>query len=154
EKQNLLNTMQVPLVVVDPNTDVIVSANRAAEAIGIRSGSRFVDLVWPDERSRAHYERMQVASPEPRRAYGLSVAVRDDRGGVTERYAVIRSVAVTAPIEALAADERHRLGVLFVLDPDDDLSLFADSVDGQARRDERRRLAGLLSHGVDTLARV
>ena len=32
EKQNLLNTMQVPLVVVDPNTDKIVSANRVAES--------------------------------------------------------------------------------------------------------------------------
>ena len=110
EKQNLLNTMQVPLVVVDPNTDVIVSSNRAAEAIGIRAGSRFADLVWPDERSRAHYQRMQVATPEPRRAYGLSVGIRDERGQVVERYAVIRSVAVTAPIDALAADERHQIG--------------------------------------------
>jgi PAS domain-containing protein len=154
EKQNLLNTMQVPLVVVDPNTDVIVSSNRAAESIGIRAGTRFADLVWPDARSRAHYERMQIASPEPRRAYGLPVAVRNERGETVERYAVIRSVAVTAPIDALAADERHRLGVLFLLDRDDDLALFADAVDAEAHRDERQRLAGLLSHGVDTLARV
>ncbi len=61
EKQNLLNTMQVPLVVVDPNTDVIVSSNRAADAIGVRAGRRFADLVWPEPRARAHYERMQVA---------------------------------------------------------------------------------------------
>src|SRR6185436_5202215 len=154
EKQNLLNTMQVPLVVVDPNTDVIVSSNRAAETIGIRAGSRFADLVWPDARSREHYERMQVASPEPRRAYGVPVAVRDEHGNVVQRYAVIRSVAVTAPISALSADERHRLGVLFVLDADDDLSLFASDIDARAHRDERRRLAGLLSHGIDTLARV
>ncbi len=154
EKQNLLNTMQVPLVVVDPNSDAIVSANRAAEAIGVRAGARFGDVVWPDERSRAHYQRMQVASPEPRRAYGLPVAVPNDRGEIVQRYAVIRSVAVTAPIEALDADERHRLGVLFVLDEGDDLALFSETVDAIARRDERRRLAGLLTHGVDTLARV
>jgi hypothetical protein len=154
EKQNLLNTMQVPLVVVDPNSDVIVSANRAADAIGVRAGARFADIVWPDERSRAYYERMQVASPEPRRAYGLPVAVRDEKGQISERYAVIRSVAVTAPIEALSADERHRLGVLFVLDEADDLSLFAEIVDARAHREERQRLAGLLTHGVDTLARV
>jgi len=154
EKQNLLNTMQVPLVVVDPNSDVIVSSNRAADAIGVRAGARFADLVWPDERSRDHYQRMQVASPEPRRAYGLPVAVRDAQGQIVERYAVVRSVAVTAPIEALAADERHRLGVLFVLDEDDDLSLFAEVVDARAHREERQRLAGLLAHGVDTLARV
>jgi hypothetical protein len=154
EKQNLLDTMQVPLVVVDPNTDAIVTANRAAEAIGVRAGSRFADLVWPDPRARGHYERMQVASPEPRRAYGVPVAIRDDAGALVRRYAVVRSVAVTAPIEALAADQRHRLGVVFVLDREADLALLADDITADAHRDERRRLAGLLSHGVDTLARV
>jgi PAS domain-containing protein len=154
EKQNLLNTMQVPLVVVDPNTDAIVSANRAAETIGIEPGGRFADLVWPEERARAHYQRMQAAGPQPRRAYGVPVAVRDDQGHLQQRYAVVRSVAVTAPIEALAADERHRLGVLFVLEPDADLALLAEDLERDAHRDERRRLAGLLSHGVATLARV
>lgn len=154
EKQNLLNTMQVPLVVVDPNTDVIVSSNRAADAIGVRAGQRFADLVWPDDRARAHYQRMQIASPEPRRAYGVPVGVRNEQGTLIERYAIVRSVAVTAPIEALSADERHRLGVLFLLDPDADLALLADDISQRAHRDERRRLAGLLSHGVDTLARV
>jgi hypothetical protein len=154
EKQNLLATMQVPLVVVDPNTDVIVSSNRAAESIGVRAGARFADLVWPEPRARAHYERMQVATPEPRRAYGVPMAVRDDDGNTVERYAVMRSVAVTAPIEALAADERHRLGVFFVLDREADLALLAADIAADAHREERRRLAGLLSHGVDTLARV
>jgi hypothetical protein len=154
EKQNLLATMQVPLVVVDPNTDVIVSSNRAAESIGVRAGTRFADLVWPDPRARAHYERMQVATPEPRRAYGVPMAIRDEDGRTVERYAVMRSVAVTAPIEALAADERHRLGVFFVLDRDADLALLAADIAADAHTEERRRLAGLLSHGVDTLARV
>jgi hypothetical protein len=153
EKQNLLNTMQVPLVVVDPNSDEIVSANQAADAIGFRAGRRFADLVWPDARARAYYEHMQVASPEPRRAYGVPVAVTS--GGVTEeRYAIVRSVAVTAPIEALKADERHRLGVLILVDPDTDLTLYVEDLAAAAHRDERRRLAGLLTHGVDTLARV
>ena len=154
EKQNLLATMQVPLVVVDPNTDVIVSSNRAAESIGVRAGARFADLVWPEPRARAHYERMQVATPEPRRAYGVPMAIRDEDGRTVERYAVMRSVAVTAPIEALAADERHRLGVFFVLDRDADLALLAADIAADAHTEERRRLAGLLSHGVDTLARV
>jgi PAS domain-containing protein len=154
EKQNLLNTMQVPLVVVDPNTDVVVSSNRAAETIGVRAGQRFADLVWPDDRARDHYQRMQVASPEPRRAYGVPVGVRNEHGALIERYAIVRSVAVTAPIEALSADERHRLGVLFLLDPEADVALLADDISDRAHRDERRRLAGLLSHGVDTLARV
>jgi PAS domain-containing protein len=154
EKQNLLNTMQVPLVVVDPNSDVIVSSNRAAEAIGVRAGRRFGDLIAPDPRARAHYERMQVASGEPRRAYGLPILVPDEAGQPSQRYAIVRSVAVTAPIEALAADERHRLGVLFLADRDADLALLLDDEAQTARRDERRRLAGLLSHGVDTMARL
>ena len=154
EKQNLLNTMQVPLVVVDPNTDAIVSANRAADDMGFAAGRRFADLVWPDERARAHYQRMQVATPEPRRAYGVPVAVPGPDGSPERRYAVVRSVAVTAPIDALQADHRHRLGVLVVLDESSDLQLLLEDTDAAAHRHERRRLAGLLSHGVDTLARV
>jgi PAS domain-containing protein len=154
EKQNLLNTMQVPLIVVDPNTDEVVSSNRAAETLGIRPGSRIADLVAPDPRARAHYERMQVAGAEPRRAYGVPVRVRGEGGGEEERYAVVRSVAVTAPIEALAADERHRLGVLFLLEPEADLTLLTEDLVGETRGDERRKLAGLLTHGLDTLVRV
>jgi PAS domain-containing protein len=154
EKQNLLNTMQVPLIVVDPNTDEVVFGNQAAEHLGVRTGSRIADMVAPDARARAHYERMQVAKPEPRRAYGLPVRVRGEDGIVEERYAIVRSVAVTAPIETLHADERHRLGILFLVEPEADLALLTEELEGETRRDERRKLAGLLSHGVDTLIRV
>ncbi len=154
EKQNLLNTMQVPLIVVDPNTDEVVFGNQAAEHLGVTAGARIADMVVPDPRARAHYERMQVAKPEPRRAYGLPVRVRGEDGIVEERYAIVRSVAVTAPIETLHADERHRLGILFLLEPEADLALLTEELEGETRRDERRKLAGLLSHGVDTLIRV
>jgi PAS domain-containing protein len=154
EKQNLLNTMQVPLMVVDPNTDEVVFGNQAAENLGVRPGTRFGDRVSPDPRARAHYERMQVAKPEPRRAYGVPVRVRGEDGSEQERYAIVRSVAVTAPIEALKADERHRLGVLFILEPEVDLALLTEDLEHDTRQDERRKLAGLLSHGVDALIRV
>jgi hypothetical protein len=154
EKQNLLSTMQVPLMVVDPNTDEVVYGNQAAENLGVRAGSRIGDMVSPDPRARAHYERMQVASPEPRRAYGLPLRVRREDGEEEERYAIVRSVAVTAPIEALHADERHRLGILFLVEPEADLALLTEDLIGDTRQDERRKLAGLLSHGVDTLIRV
>jgi hypothetical protein len=154
EKQNLLNTMQVPLMVVDPNTDEVVFGNQAAENLGVRPGTRFGDRVSPDPRARAHYERMQVAKPEPRRAYGVPVRVRGEDGSDQERYAIVRSVAVTAPIEALKADERHRLGVLFILEPEVDLALLTEDLEHDTRQDERRKLAGLLSHGVDALIRV
>jgi hypothetical protein len=97
---------------------------------------------------------MQVASPEPRRAYGVPLRVRGEDGREEERYAIVRSVAVTAPIEALHADERHRLGILFLLDPEADLALLTEELADETRQDERRKLAGLLSHGVDTLIRV
>jgi PAS domain-containing protein len=154
EKQNLLNTMQVPLIVVDPNTDEVVFGNQAAENLGLRPGDRIGDRVAPDPRARAHYERMQVASPEPRRAYGVPVRVRGEDGGEEERYAIVRSVAVTAPIAALHADERHRLGILFLLEPEADLALLTADLASETRRDERRKLVGLLSHGADTLVRV
>lgn len=154
EKQNLLDTMQVPLVVVDPNTDVIVSSNRSAEAIGLRTGSRFADFVSTDPRARAHYEKMQVATPEPRRAYGVPVRVPTGLDAGVVRHAVVRSVAVTAPIAALDADERHRLGIVFLLEQDSDLPILSEDMASAAHREERQRLAGLLSHGVDTLARV
>jgi hypothetical protein len=154
EKQNLLNTMQVPLLVVDPNSDAVVFGNEAARRLGITAGVRIADLVAGDERAHRHYERMQVAGPDVRRAYGLPLRLRGETGEDEVRYAVVRSVAVTAPIEALQADERHRLGILFVLDAEDDLALLtADLVHG-TRGEERRRLAGLLSHGIDTLVRV
>jgi hypothetical protein len=153
EKQNLLNTMQIPLIVVDPNTDEVVFCNQAAGNLGIATGSRIADMVAPDPRARAHYERMQVAKPEPRRAYGLPVLVPGE-DGLEERYAIVRSVAVTAPIEALAADERHRLGILFLLEPEADLAILTEDLTTETRQDERRRLAGLLTHGVDTLVRV
>jgi PAS domain-containing protein len=154
EKQNLLNTMQVPLIVVDPNTDEVVFGNQAAENLGVRAGVRVGDLVAPDPRARAHYERMQVARPVPRRAYGLPVVVRGEDGGEEERYAIVRSVAVTAPIEALHADERHRLGVLFLVEPEADLALWTEDLTSATRSDERQRLVGLLAHGADLFVRV
>ena len=123
--------MQVPLVVVDPNTDEVVFGNQAAEKLGVRAGARIGDLVSPDPRARAHYERMQVASPEPRRAYGVPLRVRGEDGEEEERYAIVRSVAVTAPIEALHADERHRLGILFLVEPEADLALLTEDLVGE-----------------------
>jgi hypothetical protein len=157
EKQNLLNTMQVPLLVVDPNSDAVVFGNEAARRLGIEAGVRIADLVPTGEgaeRARRHYEHMQVAGPDARRAYGLPLRVKSESGGLETRYAVVRSVAVTAPIEALQADERHRLGVLFLLEPETDLALLTEDLVASAQGEERRKLAGLLSHGVDTLVRV
>jgi hypothetical protein len=154
EKQNLLNTMQVPLMVVDPNTDEVIYGNQAAASLGITSGTRAGDMVVDEPRAREHYARMQTADRGARRAYGVPLRVRGEAGALETRHAIVRSVAVTAPIAALRADQRHRLGVLFLLEPATDLALWSGELVATTRADERRRLAGLLAHGVDTLARV
>jgi hypothetical protein len=157
EKQNLLNTMQVPLMVVDPNTDEVIYGNQAAESLGITAGTRAGDMVVDEPRAREHYARMQTADTglvNARRAYGVPLRVRGESGALETRHAIVRSVAVTAPIAALRADQRHRLGVLFLLEPATDLALWSGELVAATRADERRRLAGLLAHGVDTLARV
>ncbi|HXO29601.1 MAG TPA: hypothetical protein VOA80_19780 [Thermoanaerobaculia bacterium] len=157
EKQNLLNTMQVPLMVVDPNTDEVIYGNQAAESLGITAGTRAGDMVVDEPRAREHYARMQTADTglvNARRAYGVPLRLRGESGELETRHAIVRSVAVTAPIAALRADQRHRLGVLFLLEPATDLALWSGELVAATRADERRRLAGLLAHGVDTLARV
>lgn len=149
EKQNLLNSMRIPLTVVDPNTEEVVFGNQAAQDLGIQPGMRFRELVPEETAVRSHYEQMQFAGDQARRAYGLPLNVRDGR-----RYAVIRSVAVTAPIAALHAEAHHRLGVLFILEPQRDLGLYTQELVTHTQQDTRNKLTGLLNHGVDTLARV
>ncbi len=149
EKQSLLDAMQAPLMVIDPNTEKVVYGNRAALQLGIGPGKVFKELLGGDPEATAHYERMQMTDDPNRRAYGLPLRV----GGET-RYAVIRSVAVQAPIGMIHADERHRLGMIFFIEPDADLALYTRGLLQRAQDEERARLASLLDHGVDTLARV
>lgn len=149
EKQNLLDTMRVPLMVVDPNTEEIVYGNRASKQLGIQPGKSFKSLLERNPAAKAHYERMQTVVEKDYRAYGLPICVQ----GKTE-YAIIRSVAVRAPIGMIRANERHRLGILFLIDPDADLTLFTKALSDRTRSEERTKLASLLEHGVNTLARV
>ncbi len=154
EKQNLLDTMQVPLMVVDPNTDQVVYCNKAAEAIGMSQGTFFgKDIVAPDHDSQEQYRQTQTLGEAHRRAYGIPIRV-PGAGDETTQHAIVRSVAVTAPIAALQADQRHRLGILFLLDENADLALLLKQRLFETRQDEKRRLSGLLNHGVDSLARV
>ena len=159
EKQNLLETMQVPLMVVDPSTDEIVYCNRAAEIIGMSPGLFFGrDIVAPDLDSQEQYRRTQTLNEKDRRAYGIPIrtlptATGQDTSQPPE-YAVVRSVAVTAPIESLRADQRHRLGILFLIDENVDLPILLRQRIAETQQDEKRRLSGLMNHGIDSLARV
>ena len=106
--------------------------------------------------AQEHYLRTQSLNEEIRRAYGVPVRTNESNNSdqSQERFAIVRSVAVTAPIESLNADERHRLGILFLLDEQKDLKLLLEERIGESRNDEKRRLANLLNHGVDSLARI
>ena len=164
EKQNLLDTMQVPLMVVDPNTDELVYCNRAAAAIGMSPGDVFGNrMVAQDEETQAHYQRTQTLNEERRRAYGVPIKITqtggsdttpDDSNDSSTGYAIVRSVGVKAPISSLNANERHRLGILFVIDEKKDLSLLLNQRLAAVKFEERRKLSGLMNHGVDSLARI
>ncbi len=155
EKQNLLDTMQVPLMVVDPNTDQVIYCNRAAGSIGMIQGAYFgKDVVSAEVEAQEQYRRTQTLGEEHRRAYGVPIRVKISGGEEQTRHAIVRSVAVTAPIAALKADERHRLGILFLIDEQVDLALLMEHRLFESRQDEKRRLSGLLNHGADSLARV
>lgn len=156
EKQNLLDTMQVPLMVVDPNTDQVIYCNRAASSIGMQQGSYFGDeVVSPDPDAQEQYRRTQTLGEEHRRAYGVPIRIRAEGESESRiQHAVVRSVAVTAPIAAIKANERHRLGILFLIDEQVDLGLLMEQRLFESRQDEKRRLSGLLNHGADLLARV
>ena len=155
EKQNLLNTMQVPLVVVDPNTDVIVSSNRAAEAIGIRAGGRFADLVWPDD-ARARALRADAGRARPSR--GAPTACRSPCATSTgaARRATPSSDRSPSPRRSRRSPPTSGIGsaCCSCSSPTPTWRCSPTTSTSRAHRDERRRLAGLLSHGVDTLARV
>lgn len=151
EKQNLLNTMRVPLMVSDPNTDQIVFCNDAAEGIGMSVGSVFGrDIVMDNAFAQSQYQKMQSASEESRRAYGIPIRVRQNEQQ-EERLAIIRSVAVTAPIDSLRADQRHRLGILFLINPDYDIGFLLQNKVQETKSQERRLLSGLLNHGLESL---
>lgn len=155
EKQSLLNTMQVPLMVVDPNSDEMIFCNRAAQSIGMQEGLNFGrDIVMDSPTAKARYQKMQTLSDESRRAYGVPIRVKEPNGEESERFAIIRSVAVSAPIESLKANERHRLGVLFILNEEFDVSYLLDRHAQWVKGHERKLLSGLLNHGLESLTRL
>lgn len=143
-----LDLLEVPLVVVDPNDDMVVQANEAARTLGLRPGHPFGDRVGPDARS--HYRNEQVAGGGRRRAYGVRMLGDDG----TSRFALVRSVSLREPLPGLGAAANHRLGLVCVVEDETELAPVLDEHRATARQDERNRLAALLDHGADTLARV
>ncbi|MFV8754652.1 hypothetical protein ACNOYE_29245 [Nannocystaceae bacterium ST9] len=147
-----LELLQLPLVVVDPNDDAIVHANAVAEReFGLVPGRVVHEhLVAGDPRSQKHYHDHQVLAGGRRRAYG--VRLRPEAEG--HRFALIRSISLTHALPEFHAVANHRLGVICPLEGDADLApLLADALDA-ARQDERNKLATIIDHGVDVLARV
>lgn len=146
--RSVLDLLEVPLVVVDPNDDAVVQANAAAGALGLRPGQAFGERVAPDDDSRSRYRHEQAGGGR-RRAYGVRMRGDDD----SSRFALVRSVSLDEPLPGLGA-AAHRLALVCMVEDEDELTPVLDEHRGAARQDERNRLAALLDHGADTLARV
>ena len=82
-----------------------------------------------------------MTTQETRRAYGVPIRVESEDGGSSDQFALVRSVAVTAPIEALDADGRHRSQSYFSWIPNG-ICACGQGVERGAHADERRQLAG------------
>ncbi len=169
---NLLSTMRTPLATVDAD-DVTVFGNEAARKLGIRRGKRILDLI-PEGAARDHYEAMhglthvgagveerQSGDGKAPRAYGLYLMLKGENGDDETRYTVIRSVSVTRRIRSLKADKGHRLAILFLMKPEEDLKLFIAEKEREYRAAERERLEGeryrlasLNRHGTDAICRA
>ena len=155
EKQNLLNTMQVPLIVVDPNTDEMVSANRSRNRSASGGGRGSQSAIAPDAAGaralRAH-RRSQPAKPAAptacRSASKPPAAPAHEQFASSDRSPSPLQSRRWPPTNGTASPSS------FSIDPQSDLRLLLDDVRSAAHTDERRRLAGLLSHGLDSLADV
>lgn len=155
DRDGVLDAMRLPAIVVDPNDDTIVHANPAAVALGVKPGSSFrEDILSDDAAARQHYRDMQDRGRDRFRSYGVPLRLRDTDGHTKERFAVIRSVSLDQPVGHMRAQSRHRLGLLLPVDDRDDLGLRLEARAQLSRDDERNKLAAILDHGVDTLARV
>ena len=84
EKQNLLNTMQVPLIVVDPNTDEIVSANRSRSRSASGAGRGSPSGSRPS-RGRARTTSARRSPPAKRAAPTACRSASTHAGGVEHR---------------------------------------------------------------------
>ncbi len=153
QRDGVLDLLHLPLVVVDPNDDTVVRANAAATELGVVTGRIFHEhLVAPQPRSQGYYQTMQVLEGGRRRAYG--VHLRPSPGAARGRFALIRSVSLSEAQPGLGAAAHHRLGLVCVIDDEADLAHYLHDHLHDARQDERNKLAAIVNHGADTLARV
>jgi hypothetical protein len=151
-REQAFELLQVPLVVVDPNDDAIVHANSVAtREFGLVPGRVVHEhLVATDPRAQKHYHDHQRLVGGRRRAYG--VRLRPSPEG--PRFALVRSVSLTEPLPDFRAAANHRLGLICPIEGEADLAPLLEDELLAARQDERNKLATIMDHGVDLLARV
>ncbi len=147
-----LDELQLALLVIDPNDDKVVHASPSAQReLGLAPGQVVHEqIVAADARSQAHYRDLQLAGGR-RRSYGLRL--RGDQPDAP-RFALVRSVSLREPVPELHAAANHRLALVCPITSEADLELMLEAELGAARQDERNKLATILEHGVDLLARV
>jgi hypothetical protein len=148
----VLDDLRLALMVIDPNDDKVVHANTTAQReLGLTPGQLVHErLVAADARSQRDYHAHQGLTGGRRRAYGVRLRPASDG----PRYALIRSISLTDAIPEFHAAANHRLGVVCPIEGDADLApVLADEL-AASRQDERNKLATIIDHGVDVLARV
>jgi hypothetical protein len=155
QRLGVLDLLELPLIVVDPNDDMIISGNAIAlERLHITPGrSVHEQLIANDERSQSHYHEHQLVVGGRRRSYGVYLRDPDDpeRRG---RYVLVRSISLGAAQPGLGAAANHRIGLVCEIDDVADLALLLEERVAATRQDERNKLAAIFEHGADTLARV
>ncbi len=141
---SMLNTMNVPLIVSDPNSDYVGVGNEAAKKMGLAPVEHFGPEVV-DIEDQERYKGTQT--PGRVRAYVVRIRVRND---AEARYALFRSAPVDSKPGYLNARRGDRLSVILPMNPNTDLDSLSHAIDNTIRF----RFAHLLDHGVLAWTRV
>ncbi|HEV3036865.1 MAG TPA: hypothetical protein VHA33_03670 [Candidatus Angelobacter sp.] len=127
----------VPILITDPNSDIIHGASLSALKYGFVPEKKFLDSV--EETAQAQYQTNQSVGQE-RRGYGTRIK---DVSHARSVDAIVRSADVRANVEHLGAAPGDRLALVLPLDPENDLFWI--------QADLRQQFAELLDHGIVAL---
>jgi hypothetical protein len=129
--------LDVPILITDPNSDIIRGANASARERGFVPRKKFVDIV--EEAAQSQYQTNQPVGQE-RRGYGTRIKNTGHPGMMD---AIVRSADVRAEVEHLGASPGDRLALILPLEADSDLYWI--------QADLRQQFAELLDHGIVAL---
>jgi len=134
-----LDTMNVPLLVSDPNSDHVSAGNETAARNGLAPVGHFGKEVV-DIEDQAMYAGTQVPG-RVSRAYIVRIKLHSDPGA---HWALFRSAPIVGEPGYLSARPGDRLTVVLPMDPDSDIAPFARAIENAIRFE----FTDLLDHGL------